>query len=94
MKRHVLHLGKIAISVTLMLSLLWLLVFKDKVDAAITNSYIANYDIKADRDKILGTFVEIDANDKIWTSISTSKFADLNTKRLQGIFFFFQDFIF
>lgn len=79
MKRHVLHLGKIAISTTLMLSLLWLLVFKDKVDAAITNSYIANYDIKSDRDKILGTFVEIDANDKIGTSFSSAKFGALNS---------------
>ena len=78
MKRHVLHLGKIAISTTLMLSLLWLLIFKDNVDAGWLDSYKANYDIKTDRDKILSTFVQIDANDKIGTSISASKFGELN----------------
>jgi len=79
MKRHVLHLGKIAFSCSLIIGLFGLVLLKDNVEAAITNKYIANYDIKSARDKILGTFVEIDANDKVWITIPASKFQDLNT---------------
>lgn len=79
MKRHVLHLGKIAFSCSLILGLFGLVILKDNAEAAITNKYIANYEIKSARDKILGTFVEIDANDKIGIIISSAKFQELNT---------------
>ncbi len=79
MKRHVLHLGKIAFSCSLILSLFGLVLLKDNVEAAISNKYIANYDIKGSRDKILGIFVEIDANDKIGTGIPATKFQELST---------------
>lgn len=48
------------------------------ITAAVPNEYVANYAIKADRDKILGLLVEIDAASKIGDQIAQSKFIELN----------------
>ncbi len=45
---------------------------------AIPNDYIANYDIRDDRAQISQTFVQIEANNKIWEETSISTFASLN----------------
>lgn len=44
---------------------------------AIPNSYIANYDIQSDRDTISQTFVQIEANNKIWVETSITTFSQL-----------------
>lgn len=45
---------------------------------AIPNSYIANYDIQNDRDTISKTFVQIEANNKIWLETPTNTFSQLH----------------
>ncbi|MCX6825204.1 MAG: PKD domain-containing protein [candidate division SR1 bacterium] len=52
--------------------------FIGKINATIPSDYIANYEIKADYDKILGLFVEIDAATKIGTQIPQATFSTLN----------------
>ena len=46
--------------------------------AAIPNDYIANYDIRDDREQISQIFVQIDANNKIGTQTSITTFLELN----------------
>lgn len=59
--------------------------FIGKINATIPNDYVANYEIKADYDKILWLLVEIDAATKIGNQISQNKFSELNTS-FQTIF--------
>jgi len=44
---------------------------------AIPNNYIANYDIQNDRDTISQTFVQIEANNKIWVETPITTFSQL-----------------
>ncbi|MFA7717739.1 MAG: hypothetical protein WC875_03405, partial [Candidatus Absconditabacterales bacterium] len=46
-------------------------------NADVPNEYVANYEIKSDRDKILGILVEIDAASKIGDQVPTTKFSEL-----------------
>jgi hypothetical protein len=46
--------------------------------AAIPNNYIANYDIRDDREQISQIFIEIEANNKIGTQTSTTTFTKLH----------------
>ncbi len=48
------------------------------VFAAIPSNYVANYDIQNDRDSISNTFIQIEANNKIWVETPTSTFSDLH----------------
>lgn len=56
-----------------------LILFTWPADAGIPNEYKPNYETSASRDTILGTFVEIDAANKIWKQIPKSKILDLNS---------------
>ncbi len=46
--------------------------------AAIPNDYIANYDIRDDREQISQTFIQIEANNKIGTQTPIATFSELN----------------
>ncbi|MFA7298823.1 MAG: PKD domain-containing protein [Candidatus Absconditabacterales bacterium] len=64
--------------VVLMIMALSAMFFIGKINATIPNDYIANFEISADYNKILGIFVEIDAATKIGNQISQTKFSELN----------------
>ncbi len=70
--------SKTLFKVILMLVVLWFAFLIGKINASIPNNYIANYEIQADYNKILWTFVEIDAATKVGTQIPQTKFANLN----------------
>ncbi len=55
------------------------------IKANVSNDYIANYEIKTDRENILWILVEIDAASKIWDQVPQNKFAQLNAS-FQAVF--------
>jgi len=65
-------------------ALFWIFLI-GKINATIPNSYVANYEISADYNKILWFFVEIDAASKLGNQLPASKFAELNTS-FQSVF--------
>lgn len=75
------HYRWILISSIWLLSILWLWWFflKSTTHAAVPNTYIANYEIAESWEKILGSFVEIDANTKLGNQINPDKFRELNS---------------
>ena len=66
---------KVFLMAVSLFGLFWLF---NSSNASVSNEYVANYEIKADRDTILWLLVEIDAGSKIWDQIPQTKFAQLN----------------
>jgi len=62
--------------------------------AAVSKEYIANYEIADERAKIQNLFVDIEASTKVWTWISTSKFAELNKSFIKVFDYLPQDYSF
>lgn len=56
-----------------------LILFTWPADAWIPNEYKPNYETSANRETILGTFIEIDAANKLWNQLPKSKFSELNS---------------
>ncbi len=56
-----------------------LVFFTWPASAGIPNEYKPNYETSENRDKILWVFVEMDAANKIWKQIPSSKFSELST---------------
>jgi PKD repeat protein len=84
----------------MMLAGLWSMVgiffisFQETAQAAVPNEYIANYEISAAYEKVLGTFVEIDAYSKLWEGISQEKFKELHQNFIKIFPKFPQDYSF
>ena len=53
--------------------------FVPRSSAWVPNEYVANYDIKGDRDKISDLFVQIDADSKIGQPTASNKFTELHS---------------
>lgn len=69
----------------MIVSLIGLFLLFNSSNASVSNEYIANYEIKTDRDNILWLLVEIDAASKIWDQVPQTKFAQLNAS-FQNVF--------
>ena len=78
MKKYVAKRTWIIKAFLMVVSLVGLFWLFNSSNAAVSNEYIANYEIKTDRDNILWLLVEIDAASKIWDQVPQTKFAQLN----------------